>query len=289
MMSYDDSFSSSEFFASTRIQESVEFPANTPLQDGRYVVKERLGRGGCSTVYCTYDRARCQYVALKFADAGACDIEVARKVLRHEYRMYAQVKRHPNVLDIYDMHLIRWQGRELLCVAMEAGETSFRSWLIRHKNDPNRRRSEGIEFFRQMCRGVSAFHHADIVHLDIKPENFVFVRGVLKLCDCGAARLLQSIDLSSGIQTPSFGYRIGTPTYMAPELLLSAHPEDVSKKADVYSLGCIAYELFHEKCHPPFSGSFEELRHRHLNCKAPRLVGVSERFANVVAICLEGI
>ena len=269
---------------------SLTVPIGGPPLAGRYTLKSSLGMGGFAAVFLARDDIRKEDVALKVAEAGPCDPEIARLVLEHESRVYSRISDHQHVLAVHDLHYVPWRDTGLLLLSMEhADGGSFRKWLIQHKDDHQTRLSEGLEYFKQMCYGVAAVHRASAVHLDLKPDNFLFVRGILKVSDFGAARCLQTIRLSSSMPSRIALPWQGTLAYMAPELLVAAHPEDVDERADVYALGCIAFEIFHPQCHPPFGGTDDDIRERHLRFTPPPLVGVSEHLARVVARCLEKV
>jgi eukaryotic-like serine/threonine-protein kinase len=264
-----------------------DLPEGTVLLDGRYTIGGRLGSGGFSAAFRAYDALRGKDVALKIAEAGPCDPQVAGQVLENEAKIYALIGGDPNILTVYDLHFIRYGNTGFLAMSMEVAAESLQTWLLRHKDDHQARVAQGLEYFKILLRALSAVHRAGTVHLDVKPANCLFVHGKLKLGDFGSARIFQTIQLTSGIEVPNLAYRIGTPAYMSPELLTAAHPDDVDGRADLYSLGCVLYEMLHRKCHPPFGGSLEELRERHLHFTPPRLEGVSEKIARVVARCLE--
>ena len=280
------------FLSSLRIpcESELDLEPGTSLLSGRYTIKKCLGTGGFSATFLAHDDVRGEEVALKIAEAGPCDPEIARLVLENESRIYSIIGGHPHILRVHDLHYIPWHRTGLLAMSMEVADgESFRHWLLRKKHDRQTRLNQGLDYFKQMCNALSAVHQANTVHLDIKPENFLFVRGRLKLADHGAARTIQTLQLTTGVHVPSIAHRIGTPAYMSPELLTAAHPEDVDQRVDIYSLGCVGYEIFSKRCHPPFGGSFDELRERHLCCTPPPLEDVSERIARVVARCLEKI
>jgi serine/threonine protein kinase len=269
---------------------ALTIPIGGPLLGDRYKVLAPLGMGGCAGVYLARDEVRHEDVALKIAEAGPCDPETARLVLTNESRIYSRITNHQHVLQVHDLHYFPWRKSGILAMSMEyAKGGSFRHWLLQHKDDHHTRITQGLEYFKQMCLGASAVHQARAVHLDLKPDNFLFVGRVLKLSDFGAARLLQTIQLSSSMPSRFLVPRIGTPVYMAPEQFTAAHPDDLDERADIYALGCIAYEIFHPKCHPPFGGTENEVRERHLHLTPPPLVGVDANVARVVARCLEKI
>ncbi|MCA9658476.1 MAG: protein kinase, partial [Myxococcales bacterium] len=114
-----------------------------------------------------------------------------------------------------------------------------------------------IAILRQVCKGLAAAHDAGIVHRDIKPDNVILVTednrdDVVKIVDFGIATMLTS----GNSNAPA----AGTPQYMAPEQILG---QAVDGRLDLYSLGCMAYELL--TGHPPFhEGDVEQLLEQQL-------------------------
>ena len=282
--------SSSELFLSRRrgLDICPFFSEGDLLLDGRYVIQKALGSGGFGMVYCALDNLRRQHIALKVAEAGSCDPRVARRVLEHEFRVYARVGPHPNLIEVYDIHYAPWRNTGFLIMAMElVGGGSLRDWLMAHQEQRDIRLSQGKKLIIQACRALSAAHHAGVTHRDVKPENLLItLDGVIKLSDFGAAHCLQTFQLStSGVRRSSL--RLGTPTYMSPEMFVTAHPQEVGPSTDIYAMGCVMYEMFSKECRPPFSGNHQELRECHLHSPAPELRDIDPRLAAIVARCLE--
>ena len=269
---------------------ALTVPIGGPPLAGRYRIRELLGRGGFAGVFLAHDDIRHEDVALKIAEAGPCDPETARLVLANESRIYSRIGGHKHILSVHDLHYVPYRDTGILLLSMECADGgSLRHWLLRHKDDHQTRLTEGLEYFKQMCYAASGVHRAGALHLDIKPDNFLFCHGILKLSDFGAARLLQTIQLSSSMPSRFLAPRLGTTAYMAPEQFTAAHPDDLDERADVYALGCVAHEIFHPLCHPPFGGTETEIRERHLHFTPPPLVGVDANVARVVARCLEKV
>ena len=267
---------------------SFELPPNTRLCDGRYTIEKLIGRGGFSGVYLADDAETNRKIALKIAEAGPCDNETARHQLKREFRVYTRITDLQHVLRVFDIHYEPWENTGLMLLAMEYAEGgTLRQWLLRHSDNLQARRSEGLAHFKQACLGTQAVHQSDAVHSDLKPENLLFAGGALKVSDFGAAKCLQTLQMSSTANVNHSDMRTGTPVYMSPELFAAAHPDDVDHRSDIYSLGCILYEILHPQCHAPFGGSKAELRERHLSFPPPRLPDADERYTRVVARCLE--
>lgn len=276
---------SSGYFLSRKLATAgreIMLTPGTQLVNHRYTIKKQLGKGAFGAVYQAYDARRQNDVALKFMRTFE---EWAQKALEYEFYVQSRVSNSEHVVQTYDMHALRLHGGTVLLIAMEfAAGGSLWDWVCRHRHDQEYRIEKGIAYFKQLCRGVSAFHKSDIVHLDVKPANAVISRnGVVKLTDSGCARFLYA----TMVETPSCSCFGGTPEFMAPEIWTSTHPCAIGRKSDVYSLGCTAYMLFHPNCTPPFTGTREQLRHAHLNLAPPPLVGVPSWLALIVARCLE--
>jgi hypothetical protein len=120
---------------------------------------------------------------------------------------------------------------------------------------------EAAAVLRELTAGLRELHQASVIHRDLKPDNVLKHQGIWKLADFGIAR-----DADIGTQDPTFiGW--GTWPYMAPESWRGQSPDF---KTDLYSLGCIAYELL--TAQPPFHGpEQEDYRRQHIEESPPDL------------------
>lgn len=208
--------------------------ATGPAEDriGRYVVLDRLGRGGFGDVLRAYDPSLDRRVAIKRLRV---DLQEAfRAQLESEARAMAQLN-HPQVVTVYEVGT----DRGALFIAMELVEgMTLRTWL-----EERRTESEIVAVFDQIGRGLAAAHHAGIVHGDVKPENVLLGDdGRARVTDFGLARSGQgdpvagSVDVGEEASVVLGGRIVGTPAYMAPEQLggAAATPE-----SDQYAF-CVA-------------------------------------------------
>jgi len=203
---------------------------------GKYLVEGVLGRGAMGTVYLARDPGLDRRVALKTLTLGAADTpELRRRFLREAQA--AGGLRHPNIVTVYDVGEDAGQPY----IAMEYVEGIDLEQVIQRR-DPYSIEWK-LDVLRQVCEGLACAHRNGIVHRDVKPANVrVSSSGEVKIMDFGLARLGASTMTQSG-------RLLGTVQYMAPEQVQGGH---VDHRADVFSVGAIAYELIaHRK---PFEG-----------------------------------
>jgi serine/threonine protein kinase len=231
---------------------------------------------------------RSNKVAIKLTNVGAQYREEAVSQLQQEMTIYSKISNFQHIIKVYDLHFVQWEGRGLLVLSMEYDNGgTFRQWLLDHKNDLKTRQTTGLDYFKQACHGARDAHQVGVVHFDLKPENFLFSDGVIKVSDFGAAIYGKCL-LNSGdwhIDTCLSGV-LGTPPYMSPEIYDGAEV-DINERADIYSLGIILYELLSLKGRPPFEGPFRLVEKLHLNARVPQLPEAGEKLAVVISRCLE--
>ncbi|MGB2987452.1 MAG: serine/threonine-protein kinase, partial [Phycisphaerae bacterium] len=264
----------------------LDLPAGKIFQD-RFVLVERLGAGGFGAVYLAEDRERGQKVALKVACCAPAQSRLATEQLRQELRVRDQITDYGHVIQTYDIHPADHEGWPLILMAVEHAELgSLRKWLMQNRHDEARRRTQGVEFFKQACLGVQAIHGAGLVHLDLKPENLLLCQGkddqpVVKVSDLAISRSVEHFSLNPASVTRA---GLGTPEYMSPEQFMAPRPKDVRFPSDIYSLGVVLFEILDGD--PPFHGTPQELRERHVSAEPPQLSDVDDSLANAVIRCL---
>ena len=197
--------------------------------------------------------------------------------------VHNQISDFTHIIRVFDLHFVPWGGTGLLVLSMEYGDGgSFRKWLLEYAHDLETRRSIGLEFFKQACYGVASAHDKNIIHLDLKPENFILLGNVLKVSDFGIANIARHLrELYDHI--PEIVMQdLGTPFYRSPEHLIVSRPQDLDERSDIYALGVILFELLHPKCRPPFDW-FGNL---HLPEALSVLASPDERISRIIARCL---
>lgn len=206
----------------------------------RYVVEEFVGYGGMAQVYRVSHLHLHSTHALKVVTLLQPDM---RQRVLDEGRAQAGLH-HPNVLAVTDATLYRG----LPCLVMEFVEGPS-LWALLEDFEPTV--EEALELFRGILRGVDAAHQHGLVHRDLKPDNILLAgdeHGVVpKVCDFGLVKIVGRED---GKRVTSGGGPLGTPGYMAPEQITDA--SNVDHRADLFSLGCILYQLC--TCQEAFSG-----------------------------------
>jgi len=223
---------------------------------GRYTIERQLGAGGMATVYLAHDVRHDRRVALKVLLPDLAAAVGTERFLR-EIRTAARLS-HPHILPLYDSGEA---GGTLFYVMPLAEGESLRERLAREVQLPL---EDALQSVREVAEALAYAHAQGIVHRDIKPENILLLGGHAVVADFGIATVLGAT--GSGRLTGT-GIAVGTPTYMSPE---QAAGERVDGRSDVYSLGCVLYELLAGT--PPFTGpSVQAVVARHQADPVPRL------------------
>jgi serine/threonine-protein kinase len=208
-----------------------------------YTLERELGGGGMSRVFVAHETALGRKVVIKVLSPDLA-AGVSTERFAREIRMAAQLQ-HPNIVPLH----AAGEGAGLPYYTMPFVEgLSLRTRL--EKNDPLPA-SESIRILRDVARALAYAHEHGIVHRDIKPENVLLSGDAAVVTDFGIAKAVSAAKTGSGDQTTltSAGVGIGTPAYMAPEQAFGDPTTD--HRADIYSFGCLAYELLAGK--PPFA------------------------------------
>lgn len=196
----------------------------------RYRILELLGTGGMGAVYRARDTELEVDVALKLLKPELLGDEKALERLKTELLLARQVS-HRNVVRIHDLGTDETGELKYISMAYIKGET-LRRILEREKKLPLER---SIPIILELCEGLAAAHEVGVVHRDFKPENIIIdTSGHAFITDFGIAR---SLEMSTLTRT---GAAVGTLQYMSPE---QARGEKVDQRADIYSLGLVAYEM----------------------------------------------
>ena len=221
----------------------------------RYAIERELGHGGMATVYLARDLKHHRVVALKVLRPELAAVLGAERFLR-EIAIAAQLN-HPHILPLFDSG----EAGGLLYYVMPFVEgPSLRDRLAREKQLPV---EEALGIARHVAAALSYAHSTGILHRDIKPENILLSRGEAVVADFGIAR---AVAAAASDRLTATGIAVGTPPYMSPEQAAGEH--ELDGRSDVYSLGCVLYEMLAGQ--PPFTGpTAESVLHQHLSLRAP--------------------
>lgn len=214
-----------------------------------YTVMKPLGRGGSSVVYQVLNQEMTDIFALKVVRLDSVD-EITAEGYINEVRLLKQLQGLPRVVRLLEYEYN--EEEEKLLLVMEKGDTDFAN-VIRNRTSLNAINPTLIRFYwQEMLEAVKEIHDKNVIHTDLKPANFLLVNGGLKLIDFGIATSIQA-DMTSIMKDS----QCGTYNYMAPEAIKSASPAGtnheykISRKTDVWSLGCMLYSLIYKN--PPFN------------------------------------
>jgi eukaryotic-like serine/threonine-protein kinase len=213
---------------------------------GPYVIVGAAGHGGMGEVYRARDTRLDRTVALKVLPSELVRDVTARRRFEREARAAAALS-HPHICTLLDIGL---QG-EIDFLVMEFVDGETLAHRLARETPPLR---ESLRIGIEIAEALVAAHAAHIVHRDIKPGN-VMLRpdGFVKVLDFGLAKLAP-IATDGGDTTRALSTRagliVGTVAYMSPE---QARGQDVDERTDVWSLGCVLYELVARRA--PFAGT----------------------------------
>ena len=207
-----------------------------------YIILEMIGEGAFGKVYKGQRKCTNQIVAIKkIVKKGKKEKEL--KNLRQEidilHRLY-----HENIIQCLDS----FETNSEFCLVTELATGQLYEIVQEDKKLPEKQIKE---IALQLTSALFYLHNNNIIHRDIKPQNvLISASGIIKICDFGFARAIDNKTMITSIK--------GTPLYMAPELL-KEYP--YNKKADLWSLGVILYELYVGQ--PPFyTNNFQTLLHK---------------------------
>ncbi|MFE0328486.1 Stk1 family PASTA domain-containing Ser/Thr kinase [Streptomyces sp. NPDC058960] len=210
---------------------------------GRYELGQVLGRGGMAEVYLAHDTRLGRTVAVKTLRADLARDPSFQARFRREAQSAASLN-HPAIVAVYDTGEDYIDGVSIPYIVMEYVDGSTLRELLHsgRKLLPER----AMEMTIGILQGLEYAHRNGIVHRDIKPANVMLTRnGQVKVMDFGIARAMGD----AGMTMTQTAAVIGTAQYLSPE---QAKGEQVDSRSDLYSTGCLLYELLTVR--PPFVG-----------------------------------
>ncbi|OSD07177.1 Pkinase-domain-containing protein [Trametes coccinea BRFM310] len=206
-----------------------------------------IGKGGSSRVFRVMNQAN-EIYAIKRVALDKVDAETMAGYM-NEIGLLKRLDGNARIIRLFDSEVKQQtQGSKgYLLLVMECGEIDLAKLLQEQQKEP----MDPVwiaYYWKQMLQAVHVIHEEKIVHSDLKPANFVLVRGQLKLIDFGIANAIAND--TTNIQRD---HQIGTVNYMSPEAIElpdGMRRLKVGRPSDVWSLGCILYQMVYGQ--PPF-------------------------------------
>ncbi|ROO90677.1 serine/threonine-protein kinase [Actinocorallia herbida] len=217
------------------------------LLGGRYELGGVIGRGGMAEVFRARDLRLDRTVAIKTLRTDLARDATFQARFRREAQSAASLN-HPSIIAVYDTGEDDFNGQPIPYIVMEFVEGHTLRELIRPEGGGERRlRPErALEITDGILRALDYSHRGGIIHRDIKPANVMLTRShEVKVMDFGIARAMSD----SAATMTATAQVIGTAQYLSPE---QARGERVDARSDLYSAGCVLYELLTSR--PPFQG-----------------------------------
>jgi len=232
--------------------------------DGLYQVEKLIGRGGMGDIYLAWHTLLEEVVVIKMLRPEMRgDAQLCRRFKREG--LAGRRFQHPNAVAVYDLRETR-EGEVYIVMQYVDGRTLGEEVAARGgRLTP----AESLKIVEQVAEALDAAHAAGIVHRDLKPTNIMVTSdGTVKLLDLGVVRIFDDEAGETVLTMP--GQLVGTPLYMSPEQWGHVPADgvpDVDRRADIYSLGVVVYEMTAGV--RPFDGdSLGELCHAHCNSEA---------------------
>jgi serine/threonine protein kinase len=250
-----------------RLKKGIPFMVN----GNSYIMLSVIGKGGSSQVFKVLSREKKLYalkqIVLGGAEQGGGNSHQA--AYRNEIALLLKLRGRAHVIQLVDTEEVTEvaadgseTGVTVIYMLFENGHIDLgtylkRRWRLRQRGGADDGAS-GLDevtvryIWREMLLCVNVCHEHHVIHLDIKPPNFVFVDGSLKVIDFGIAKAPVNSDETSVIRES----QVGTVNYMSPESLRQSRKQaqgqfQLNRSSDVWSLGCILYQLVYGRT--PFS------------------------------------
>jgi len=204
---------------------------------GRYRIEREIGAGAMATVYLARDLKHDRDVAVKILRPDLAE-SVGRERFLREIHLAAKLA-HPHILPLFDSG----DDGAVYYVMPNVQGHSLRDRITADRQLPV---ADAVRIASEIAAALDHAHRQGVVHRDIKPENIMLQDGHALVADFGIGKALSDVADHSLTQ---IGTSVGTPAYMSPE---QAVGESIDGRSDIYSLGCVLYEMLVGE--PPFTG-----------------------------------
>jgi serine/threonine protein kinase len=215
-------------------------PLSAGTRVGAFEIASQIGAGAMGEVYRARDTKLGRDVAVKVLPAPLTSNPERRARFEREALLLASLN-HPNIATIHGIE--EANGAQAIVLELVSGET-LRERLLRGRLGAG----EALHYALQIARALESAHQQGVIHRDLKPANIkITPTGIVKVLDFGLAKLDGTGDRSDATTPPTItvgstqpGVVFGTAAYMSPE---QARGFTVDKRADVWSFGCVLYEM----------------------------------------------
>jgi serine/threonine protein kinase len=194
-----------------------------------YQIDKKIGQGGMATVYLATQASLSRPVVLKVLDisGNTADPNQIERFLA-EGRIVASLH-HPNIITIYDIGVTDDNALYISMEYIKGGDLKARIGIPMSP-------AEALDILIKIGKGLKTAHNHGVIHRDVKPANILFRDdGTPLLTDFGIAK-----QVDNDLNLTSTGVFLGSPNYVSPE---QADGREIDSRADIYSLGCIFYEM----------------------------------------------
>lgn len=258
-----------------------------PFLAGKYQMLSLLGKGGFSEVYRAYDCIEMKFVACKIHQISPNWSEKAKSnYIKYALRENQVLKalNHPNIIRHYDSVEI---DSNSFCTILEYCSGSDLATYLRNNKTLSEKEAKNI--IRQILSALKFLNENDkkIIHYDLKPQNIMFHKGIIKISDFGLCKIIEVGETKVDLTSQGFG----TYWYLPPECFNPKYPQ-ISTKVDVWSIGVILYEMLFG--YKPFGHNISQERILKegiiLNTKEvefPEKPAVSDEIKTFIGRCLE--
>ncbi len=258
--------------------------------DGQYQIESLLGKGGMGAVYLARHILLGDRVAIKIMPPEVRNNAEWLRRFRREGQA-ARRFRHPNSVTVYDL---RTSSDGTIYMVMEYVEGHTLDAELKERGRFTA--GEAFEVLEPIMSVLNTAHAMGVIHRDLKPENIMIGKAQtneetsIKLLDLGIAKMreIAGVESSGTTELTMAGQVLGTPYYMSPEqwgeIARDGNPE-IDNRADIYSLGLVAYEMITGR-RPYSAGTLHELRREHIAVTPPPL---SEKVPDVPRAFSEAI